>query len=80
MQFVQVETSDNDRRWINLHQLSRVTIGEDESSQQLLVAVFADGDIGNSLRIVGHTDLNREAIRQFERALNDHSIPSTVGA
>ena len=75
MQFVQVETSDDDRRWINLHQLSRVTIGTDETSQPLLIAIFADGDVGNSLKIVGHCEVNRKAIANIERVLNEHSVP-----
>lgn len=72
MSFVKIETSDQDTRWINLELISRVTIGKDESGVELLVAVFADGDAGDSLRIRGTDDVNKEAILKFERALNHH--------
>ena len=72
MSFVKIETSDEDTRWINLDLISRVTIGRDESGVELLVAVFADGDAGDSLRIRGTDDINKEAILEIERALNHH--------
>lgn len=72
MQFVRLDTSDNVTRWINLNQISRVTVGTEESGTEVLVAIFADGDVSDSLRILGTDDLNRESIRRFERALNHH--------
>jgi hypothetical protein len=73
MLFVKIETSDNDRRWINLHQVSRVTIGTDETGVEVLIAVFADGDLNDSLKIHGTDAINKRAIVELERQLNHHS-------
>ncbi len=70
MHFVKLETSDQDRRWINLHQVSRVTIGTDESGVEFLVAIFSDGDINDSLKICGTDEINKQAIVKLERELN----------
>ena len=72
MQFVKVETSDQDTRWINLSLVSRVTIGTDESGVEVLVAVFADGDVADSLKIRATDDVNKAAILELERVLNHH--------
>ncbi|MFY9251999.1 MAG: hypothetical protein WAO83_00990 [Fuerstiella sp.] len=72
MSFVRIETSDNDTRWINLLQVSRVTFGRDESGVDVLVAVFADGNVGDCLKIRGTDEVNRAAILEFQRALNHH--------
>ena len=72
MHFVKLETSDDDRRWINLHQVSRVTSGIDESGVEVLVAIFADGDVNDSLKICGTEEINRQAIVKLERELNHH--------
>lgn len=70
MSFVKLDTSDGDTRWINLSQLSRVTLGCDSDNTELLVAIFADGHVEDRLQIRGTDDLNREAICRFLRALN----------
>lgn len=70
MHFIHFETSDGDNRWINLHQVSRVTVGKDPNGHDFLVAMFADGDVSESLKIVGSDEVNRRAITAFERALN----------
>lgn len=70
MRFVKLETSDEDSRWINLHQVSRVTVGTDASGINVLVAIFADGDLDNSLTIRGTDEVNRQAITKLERELN----------
>ena len=72
MSFVRIETSDEDIRWINLSSISRVTIGKDETGVDLMVAVFADGDVDDALTIRGTDDVNNEAILEIERALNQH--------
>lgn len=73
MHFVKLQTSDEDCRWINLHQVSRATIGTDESGVEVLVAVFADGDLDNSLIIRGTDEVNKQAIVKLERELNHRS-------
>lgn len=70
MHFVKLETSDDDQRWINLNQVSRVTIGIDESGVEVLVAIFADGDVNDSLKIRGTDEINKQAIVKLERELN----------
>lgn len=72
MFFVKLETSDDDTRWINLDQLSRVTLGKDELGIEVLTAVFADGHVEDRLQIRGTDEINVEAIRRFQRALNHH--------
>ncbi|MCP4782822.1 MAG: hypothetical protein GY903_15320 [Fuerstiella sp.] len=72
MSFVKIETSDEDTRWINLDSISRVTIGKDEAGVELMVAVFADGDVNDALTLRGTDDVNKEAILEIERALNQH--------
>lgn len=72
MSFVRIETSDRDTRWINLDLVSRVTLGTDEAGTEVLVAMFADGDVGDSLKIRGTDEMNKAAILEFERALNQH--------
>ncbi len=72
MAYIKVETSDAHRIWVNLNQISRATIGEDESGVETLTAIFTDGDAGNSLRIRGTDDINKQAITSIERALNHH--------
>ncbi len=74
MSFVKLEPSVGDTRWINLHQLSRVTLGEDESGTEVLIAVFADGHVEDRLQIRGTDEINREAICCFQRALNHHCV------
>lgn len=73
MHFVKLETSDDDLRWINLNQVSRVTIGTDESGIQVLVAIFADGNLSDSLKIRGTDEINKQAIIKLERELNHRS-------
>ena len=70
MAFVRLETSDRDTRWINLDQLSRVTLGTDRDDVEFIVAVFADGHLEDRLEIRGTDDTNVEAIRRLQRALN----------
>ena len=70
MHFVKIETSDDDRRWVNLEQVSRVTVGVDDAGIEVLAAIFADGDLENSLRIRGTDEINRVAIATLERELN----------
>ncbi len=72
MSFVKIETSDEDTRWINLNSISRVTIGKDETGVDLMIAVFADGDVDDALTIRGTDEVNKEAILEIERALNQH--------
>ena len=62
MHFVKLDTSDHACHWVNLYQVSRVTIGTDESGVDVLVAVFSDGDLQNSLTIRGTDEVNRQAI------------------
>ncbi len=72
MSFVRIETSGEDTRWINVNRISRVTIGQDEAGVEVLVAVFADGDVSDCLRIRGTDAVNKEEILELERALNHH--------
>ena len=73
MHFVKLETSDDDQRWINLNQVSRVTIGTDDSGIEVLVAIFADGDVNDSLKIRGTDEVNKQAIIKLEREWNHRS-------
>lgn len=72
MHFIKMITSDNETRWINLDQVSRVTLTEDAGSM-LLVLMFADGDPENCLKIRGSDKVNRVAIDTLTLALNELS-------
>ena len=72
MSFLEIQTSDEDTRWINLRLISCVTIGQDEMGVKVLFAAFADGDVSDGLTIRGTDDINKEAILEIERALNQH--------
>lgn len=69
MQFIRLTTSDADTRWINLAQVSRITIGEDAGSPFVAI-VFSDGHTDDSLKICGTDDINRKAIQTIKDALN----------
>ncbi len=62
MHFVKIQTSDNETRWINLEQVSRVTLGADDSGEPILAVVFADGNPDLSLKLHGSDHVNRAAI------------------
>lgn len=74
MRFVRIDTDDHDTRWVNLQQISRVTVGNDESNHPFLIAMFSDGSVDNGLKIVGRSETNRTAIKALETALNDFSV------
>ncbi|MFK7818325.1 MAG: hypothetical protein AB8G99_06385 [Planctomycetaceae bacterium] len=72
MFFIRLETSDGGVCWINLNQISRATLSEDEAGTETIVVVFADGHVEDKLQIRGTDDVNREAICRLRRALNQH--------
>ncbi|HIE96517.1 MAG TPA: hypothetical protein EYG03_22010 [Planctomycetes bacterium] len=72
MSFLGIETSDDESLGINLRLINRVTIEQDEMGVMFLFAAFADGDTNNALTIRGTDDVNKEAILEIERVLNQH--------
>ncbi len=73
MQFIKLITSDSDTRWINLSQVSRVTIGEEPSGEVFAAVIFSDGDVSDSLKIHGSDDVNREAIHKLGEVMDSIS-------
>jgi len=73
MHFVKLVTSDNDARYINLDQVSRVTLAKDVTRDvPVLVIFFSDADRDAKLEVEGATAADRKAIEQFVAALDGH--------
>lgn len=70
MNFVKIETSDNETRWINLDHISRVTLATQTGGMPLLVIFFADGNRDCSWKIDGSDPINKKAIDHFVAHLN----------
>ncbi|MEM7227717.1 MAG: hypothetical protein AAF432_02775 [Planctomycetota bacterium] len=71
MKYVRVETDDQEVRWINLSQISRVTMATSATTDDpLLVVFFADGQAETKFEIDGHSDLNRSAINRVTTVLD----------
>ena len=70
MHFIKLATSDQDTRWINLEQVSRVTLGEEVSGVPVAVIVFSDGDLEQGLKIHGTEDVDRQAIDKLTTVLD----------
>ena len=71
MQYVKLETSDGEERWINLAQVSRVTSAvETGSSDELVVVFFSDPRAESTLKLHGSNDQDRAAIRVLKSHLD----------
>jgi hypothetical protein len=71
MHYIKLETSDQDVRWINLEQVSRVTVGQEASGVPFAAVVFSDGNLEECLKIHGTEDVDRRAINKLTAVL-DH--------
>lgn len=69
MHYVQIQTSDDETRWINLAQVSRVTLATASNDEPLLAVFFNDADPENKLQIRGANDADRAAIEAIVRRL-----------
>lgn len=65
MNFVKIETSDSETRWINLDHVSRVTLATQTQGTPILAIFFADGNRDSSLKISGSDPVNKKAIERF---------------
>lgn len=70
MRFVKLETSGPTTRWINLEQVSRVTLAEDSPGHRLLVVVFSDGQRDSQLRLSTEDPVDRQAIDYLVECLD----------
>ncbi|MHC4995702.1 MAG: hypothetical protein ACYTGQ_11675 [Planctomycetota bacterium] len=73
MEFVKITTSDIETRWLNLRQISRVTLTQDEQGNQLLVVIFQDHSPEMTIQIHGSDDMNRHAIEKVTAHLDEIS-------
>ena len=70
MQFIKLQTSDNDARYINLEHVSRVTLATDATRGAPRLAIFfGDARHESKLEIVGSNDQDRKAIDGFIAAM-----------
>ena len=77
MDFLKIVTSDEETRWINFTQVSRVTVAnEAPRGEPILVVVFADGCPDTRLTIRGDDDVNRKCIDQITDHLDQRCTPS----
>ncbi len=70
MHFIKLQTSDQDTRWINLQQVSRVTTGTEAADVPFVAILFGDATTGESLKIRGDDEINRHAIEKLIAALD----------
>lgn len=71
MQYVKLETSDGETRWINLAQVSRVTsVMEASRRAKVIVVMFGDARGETALRLCGDNDQDRAAIEVLEASLD----------
>jgi hypothetical protein len=70
MKFIKLKTSDGDVRWINLEQVSRVTMGTESQDVPFVAILFADGNVEESLKIRGIDEDNQQAIKMLVEALD----------
>jgi len=70
MNFMKLQTSDGDTRWINLDLVSRVTTGVEPAGDPFVAVIFADGAVDESLIIHGTDEKNREAIDALTKCLD----------
>lgn len=71
MHFVKLVTSDNEARYINLDQVSRVTLAKDVTrDSNLMVIFFSDAEHDSRLEVEGDTEQNRKAIECFIASLD----------
>ena len=72
MRYIRLVTSDGESRWINLAQVSRVTLAAGESARggSVLAIFFADACPDGKLEIHGNTAENRQAIEKLTQALD----------
>jgi len=70
MSFIKLMTSDNDTRYINLAQVSRVTLATDATRGAPRLAIFfGDASQESKLQIDGSNEQDRKAIEIFIAAL-----------
>jgi len=72
MQYFKLVTSDRESRWINLAQVSRVTLAPSESARggPVLAIFFADACPDRKLEVHGTTPENCQAIEKLTQALD----------
>jgi hypothetical protein len=73
MEFVKITTSDVETRWLNLRQISRVTLAKDEQGDPLLVVIFHDHSPEMTIQIHGTDETNRHAIEKVTAHLDENS-------
>ncbi|HRQ76699.1 MAG TPA: hypothetical protein PK098_12345 [Phycisphaerales bacterium] len=72
MNYIKITTSEGETRWINLAQVSRVTLATQASSgKPLLVIIFADGEEDGRLTIHGSDAKNLAAIKSLTAYLDE---------
>lgn len=63
MHYVRIDTDDGETRWINLAQVSRITLAKEApSGNPILVITFADTALQARLSIQATSSANRKAI------------------
>lgn len=72
--YVKLCTSDGETRWVNLAQVSRVTMASVSADEPLLVVFFADADPESKLEIRGSDEANRQAIANLTARLDELSF------
>lgn len=71
MQYVRIDTDDGEVRWINLDQISRVTLAKEApTGNPILVITFADTSPQARLTIQATSDANRKAIDKITSAVD----------
>lgn len=76
MRYVRVET-EGEARWINLEQVTRVTLARHAGNgNEILVVFFSNPDDECTLKIEGSSKKNVAAIRTLEASLDAATHPS----
>jgi hypothetical protein len=76
MKYVKLETSDGTARWINLEQVSRVTLAQDPGKDSpLLVITFEDASAEARVQVRGSNPADLKVIRQFTKLLDKLAGP-----
>ena len=71
MRYFKLATSDDESRWINLAQVSRVTLApKGAHNAPVLAVLFADASGETKLEIHGSTPQNRKAIEALTALLD----------
>lgn len=70
MKFIKLHVGGDTIRWINLEQVSRVTLANESSGHQLMVIVFADGHRETQLRLSSEDDHEAKMIDQIIHRLD----------